>query len=192
MIRLFYYDNTWINVDNDIDAQKLVDDGATEYTAEQIRGVAGNEHLVDDDTMFQDENGWYFQLPQTDIPTLKEQKHIELRNQRDYLRQTEFAEFDNDTFRIRQEDQDNMNTFYADAIAMLSGVVDRESFGIMSATNTLHTFTPEQIVQLAKLMKAKVEEIYTRYWYARDILLENATTASEIQAITIPSALSSN
>ena len=192
MIRLFYYDNTWINVDNDIDAQKLVDDGATEYTTEQIRGVAGNEHLVDDDTMFQDENGWYFQLPQTDIPTLKERKHLELRNQRDHLRQTEFAEFDNDTFQIRQEDQDNMNTFYADAVAMLSNVVDRESFGIMSATNTLHTFTPEQIVQLAKIMKAKVEEIYTRYWYARDILLENATTESEIQAVTIPSTLSLN
>jgi hypothetical protein len=82
-----------------------------------------------------------------------------------------------------------MNTFYADAIAMLSGVVDREPFGIMSATNTLHTLTPEQIVQLAKVMKAKVEEIYARYWYARDVLLENATTVAEVEAISIPATL---
>lgn len=127
--------------------------------------------------------------PTPDLSTLKEQKHIELRNQRDRLRQTEFAEFDNDTFQIRQEDQDNMNTFYADAIAMLSGVVEHESFGIMSATNTLHTLTPEQIVQLAKVMKAKVEEIYARYWYARDVLLENATTVAEVEAISIPATL---
>ena len=127
--------------------------------------------------------------PTPDLSTLKEQKHTELRTQRDRLRKTEFAEFDNDTFQIRQEDQDNMNTFYADAVAMLSGVVDREPFGIMSATNTLHTLTPEQIVQLAKVMKAKVEEIYARYWYARDVLLENATTVAEVEVISIPATL---
>ena len=127
--------------------------------------------------------------PTPDLNALKEQKHTELRNRRDQLRQTEFAEFDNDTFQIRQEDQDNMNTFYADAIAMLSGVVEHEPFGIMSATNTLHTLTPEQIVQLAKVMKAKVEEIYARYWYARDVLLENATTVAEVEAISIPATL---
>lgn len=130
-----------------------------------------------------------YEAPVVDLATFKEQKHIELRNQRDQLRKTEFAEFDNDTFQIRQEDQDNMNTFYADAVAMLSGVVDRESFGIMSATNTLHTLTPEQIVQLAKIMKAKVEEIYARYWYARDVLLENATTVAEVEVISIPATL---
>lgn len=126
---------------------------------------------------------------QEDINSLKEQKHLELRAQRDRLRQIEFAEFDDDTFQIRQEDQDNMNTFYTDAIAMLSGVVTHESFGIMSATNALHTLTPEQIVQLAKIMKAKVEEIYARYWYARDVLLANATTKAEIEAIQIPATL---
>jgi hypothetical protein len=130
-----------------------------------------------------------YEPPEVDLVALKEQKHLELRTWRDRLRQTEFAEFDNDTFQIRQEDQDNMNTFYADAIAMLSGVVNRESFGIMSATNTLHTLTPEQIVQLAKIMKAKVEEIYARYWYARDVLLENATTVAEVEAISIPATL---
>ena len=126
---------------------------------------------------------------QEDINSLKEQKHLELRAQRDRLRQIEFAEFDDDTFQIRQEDQDNMNTFYTDAIAMLSGVVTYGSFGIMSATNVLHTLTPEQIVQLAKIMKAKVEEIYARYWYARDVLLANATTKAEIEAIQIPATL---
>ena len=126
---------------------------------------------------------------QEDINSLKEQKHLELRAQRDQLRQIEFAEFDDDTFQIRQEDQDNMNTFYTDAIAMISGVVTRGSFGIMSATNTLHTLTPEQIIQLAKIMKAKVEEIYARYWYARDVLLANATTKAEIDVIQIPATL---
>ena len=130
-----------------------------------------------------------YEPPEVDLITLKEEKHLELRAQRDRLRQIEFAEFDDDTFQIRQEDQDNMNTFYTDAIAMISGVVTYESFGIMSATNTLHTLTPEQIVQLAKIMKAKVEEIYARYWYARDVLLANATTKAEIDAIQIPTTL---
>ncbi len=130
-----------------------------------------------------------YEPPEVDLIALKEEKHLELRAQRDRLRQIEFAEFDDDTFQIRQEDQDNMNTFYTDAIAMISGVVTYESFGIMSATNTLHTLTPEQIIQLAKIMKAKVEEIYARYWYARDVLLANATTKAEIDAIQIPGTL---
>jgi hypothetical protein len=130
-----------------------------------------------------------YEPPEVDLVALKEEKHLELRAQRNRLRQIEFAEFDDDTFQIRQEDQDNMNTFYTDAIAMISGVVTRGSFGIMSATNTLHTLTPEQIIQLAKIMKAKVEEIYARYWYARDVLLANATTKAEIEAIQIPATL---
>lgn len=60
MIRLFYYDSTWFNVDNDTDAQNLLDKGAIEYTSEQIRGVEGNETWVSNNTMFQDEQGWYF------------------------------------------------------------------------------------------------------------------------------------
>lgn len=124
--------------------------------------------------------------PEVDLNALKEQKHIELRTQRDQLRQTEFAEYKNDTFQIRQEDQDNMNTFYTHAVAMLSGVVQREIFGLMSATNNLHYFDPEEIVELAQIMKLKVQEIYQRYWYARDVLLENASTESEISSIQIP------
>lgn len=128
--------------------------------------------------------------PTPDLSVLKEQKHIELRTQRDQLRQTEFAEYKNDTFQIRQEDQDNMNTFYTHAVAMLSGVVQREIFGLMSATNNLHYFDPEEIVELAQLMKLKVQEIYQRYWYARDVLLENASTESEIQSVQIPLTIS--
>lgn len=124
--------------------------------------------------------------PTPDLDALKEQKHIELRTRRDLLRQTEFAEYKNDTFQIRQEDQDNMNTFYTHAVAMLSGVVQREIFGLMSATNNLHYFDPEEIVELAQIMKLKVQEIYQRYWYARDVLLENASTESEIQSVQIP------
>ena len=107
-------------------------------------------------------------------------------------RQTEFAEYKNDTFQIRQEDQDNMNTFYTHAVAMLSGVVQREIFGLMSATNTLHYFDPEEIVELAQIMKLKVQEIYQRYWYARDVLLENASTESEIQSVQIPLTVPEN
>ncbi len=130
--------------------------------------------------------------PEVDLNALKEQKHQELRSQRDQLRQTEFAEYKNDTFQIRQEDQDNMNTFYTHAVAMLSGVVQREIFGLMSATNTLHYFDPEEIVELAQLMKLKVQEIYQRYWYARDVLLENASTESEIQSVQIPLTVPQN
>ena len=83
---------------------------------------------------------------QEDIDALKEQKHQELRTERDKLRQIEFA-------------------VYAD--------------------NILRTLSPEQITELGRAMKTKVEEIYSRYWYARDVLLVNAQTKEEIQSITI-------
>lgn len=127
--------------------------------------------------------------PIIDLEVLRESKRLELRQARDHARIVEFAVYDSDTFQIRQEDQDNLNTFYADSVAMLSGIVDREVFTIMSATNRPHVFTPEQIVQLAKIMKSKVEEIYGRYWYARDVLLANATTKEEIEEIQFPDRL---
>ena len=55
----------------------------------------------------------------------------------------------------------------------------------MDADNIPRTLTPEQITELGRAMKTKVEEIYSRYWYARDVLLKNASTKEEIQSITI-------
>lgn len=55
----------------------------------------------------------------------------------------------------------------------------------MDADNILRTLTPEEIMELGSAMKSKVEEIYARYWYARDVLLVNAQTKEEIQSITI-------
>ena len=122
---------------------------------------------------------------QEDLDALKEQKHQELRKERDKLRQIEFAVYNNANYQIRQEDQDNMNTFLTNALGMLSGIMPRANFSIMDADNILRTLTPEQIIELGRTMKAKVEEIYARYWYARDVLLVNAQTKEEIQSITI-------
>lgn len=122
---------------------------------------------------------------QEDIDVLKEQKHQELRKERDTLRQIEFAVYNDANYQIRQEDQDNMNTFLTNAIGMLSGIMTRENFCIMDADNIPRTLTPEQITELGRAMKTKVEEIYARYWYARDVLLKNASTKEEIQSITI-------
>ena len=124
-----------------------------------------------------------------DLTTFKEQKHQELRTERDKLRQIEFAMYNNANYQIRQEDQDNMNTFLTNAIGMLSGIMPRGNFSIMDADNILRTLSPEQIIELGLAMKAKVEEIYARYWYARDVLLANATTKAEIEAIQIPATL---
>ena len=123
--------------------------------------------------------------PVIDLTTFKEQKHQELRTERDKLRQVEFAVYNNANYQIRQEDQDNMNTFLTNAIGMLSGIMPRANFSIMDADNILRTLTPEQIIELGRAMKTKVEEIYARYWYARDVLLVNAQTKEEIQSITI-------
>lgn len=123
---------------------------------------------------------------QEDLDALKEQKHQELRTERDKLRQIEFAVYNNANYQIRQEDQDNMNTFLTNAIGMLSGIMSRENFSIMDADNILRTLTPEQIIELGLAMKTKVEEIYARYWYARDVLLKNSSTKEQISKITIP------
>lgn len=130
-----------------------------------------------------------YEPPEVDLIPLKEEKHLELRVQRDRLRQIEFAVYNNANYQIRQEDQDNMNTFLTNAIGMLSGIMPRENFSIMDAGNILRTLSPEQIIELGLAMKAKVEEIYARYWYARDVLLANATTKAEIDAIQIPATL---
>lgn len=128
----------------------------------------------------------YVPVPvQEDIDVLKERKHQELRTERDKLRQIEFAVYNDANYQIRQEDQDNMNTFLTNALGMLSGIMPRENFSIMDADNILRTLSPEQITELGQAMKAKVEEIYARYWYARDVLLVNAQTKEEIQRITI-------
>ena len=128
----------------------------------------------------------YVPVPvQEDLDALKEQKHQELRTERDKLRQIEFAVYNDANYQIRQEDQDNMNTFLTNALGMLSGIMPRENFSIMDADNILRTLSPEQITELGQAMKAKVEEIYARYWYARDVLLVNAQTKEEIQSITI-------
>ena len=123
--------------------------------------------------------------PVIDLTALKERKHQELRTERDKLRQIEFAVYNDANYQIRQEDQDNMNTFLTNAIGMLSGIMPRENFCIMDADNILRTLSPEQITELGLAMKTKVEEIYARYWYARDVLLVNAQTKEEIQNITI-------
>lgn len=123
--------------------------------------------------------------PVIDLTALKEQKHQELRTERDKLRQIEFAVYNDANYQIRQEDQDNMNTFLTNAIGMIAGIMSRENFCIMDADNIPRTLTPEQIIELGRAMKTKVEEIYSRYWYARDVLLVNAQTKEEIQSITI-------
>lgn len=125
--------------------------------------------------------------PTVDLEELKELKHTELKKLRDSLRMTETIEFDGDQFTAgKEDDQNNMNTFYSKAVAMKAGIVERKLFSWMSATNELHTFTPEEIIVLATLMENKVQDIYARYWYARDVLLANATTKEEVDGITIP------
>ena len=119
----------------------------------------------------------------------KEVKHQELKAEREHLRNIEFAQYDDDEFQIRQDDQNNINTFYSVAVAIKAGVIEPINFTIMSATNNSHTFTADQIIELMGIMKLKVEEIYARYWYARDILLANASTEEEVAAIQIPSEL---
>lgn len=190
MIRLFYYDNTWFNVDNDDDSQRLLDKGAVEYTIDQIRNVEGHESDVWNGTMHHDDEGWYYEnIDNVDIEQLKKEKEIELEKYRNHLRNTETASYDNDEFLIRQEDQNNMNTYYSKAIAMKMGVVPSSNFTIMSATNTSHEFTSDQIIELFNAMCVKVEEIYQRHWYAQNVLLANATTADEIDSIQIPLSL---
>ena len=78
MIRLFYYNNTWFNVDNDVDSQNLLDKGAVEYLPSQIRGVEGNESWVSNDTMFQDEQGnWYFEKTEPKVTVEDRIKEIQ-------------------------------------------------------------------------------------------------------------------
>ena len=128
--------------------------------------------------------------PTVNINTLKEAKHVELKQARDKARATELIEYDGDYFTADKDtDQVNMNTYYSMAMNMIAGTTERRVITWMSYTNHPHHFVPEQIVQLAEKMRAKVEEIYGRYWYARDILLANASTPDEVNNIKFPDTL---
>lgn len=124
------------------------------------------------------------------LDVLKEEKHQELKRLRDEHRLNDRFKYDNDYFTANKEDdQNNMNTLYIQAIAMIAGTIERGVFSWMSATNTEHTFNPEQIVTLANMMRDHVQNIYKRYWYARDVLLAKALTPEEVAAITFPDSI---
>lgn len=124
------------------------------------------------------------------LDVLKEEKHQELKRLRDEHRLNDSFKYDNDYFTANKEDdQNNMNTLYIQAIAMIAGTIERGVFVWMSATNTEHTFNPEQIVTLANMMRDHVQNIYKRYWYARDVLLAKALTPEEVAAITFPDSI---
>lgn len=79
MIRIFLLDKTWFNVDNDIDAQSLLDKGAVEFNTSQIKNVEGHEANVWNGTMHQDENGdWYYE--EKHIVITAEQRIREIQN----------------------------------------------------------------------------------------------------------------
>lgn len=193
--------NPWDNAQpNTLYYDKIYDDGhfgnRTESPMMAYKMGWFDNQISLDDVQISDVDGRTYlksQCPmksnEAKLQEAKERKHTELRNAREQLRYTEFAHYDNDDFQIRPEDQDNINTFYASALAMKLGAIDNNGFGLMSETNTLHYFTADQIIELMSVMKAKVEEIYQRYWYARDVLLENALTIEEVESIVIPNSL---
>lgn len=78
MIRIFYHNNTWFNVDNDHDADELLNAGAVEYTSDQIRNAAGNEFQICNEYMHLDgDNNWYFEIPSTVVTPEQRIKEIQ-------------------------------------------------------------------------------------------------------------------
>lgn len=186
--------------ENTIYYEKIYDDGhlgTSTESAEWAYKLGWFENRISKDAVQQsDLDGQLYRKEYCPMKTddvkladAKERKHQQLRQHRDQLRNTEYAEYDGDTWQIRQEDQENINTFYSSALAMKLGVTEAKPFSMMSATNTLHELSHDDIFLLKDAMEAKVKEIYARYWYARDVLLANAETIEAIEAIEIPDTI---
>lgn len=78
MFRILKLNDTWFNVDNDTDAENLLEKGAEEFTVDQIAGAEGNESEICNSTMHQDPNGeWYYYKASVVVTVEKRIKEIQ-------------------------------------------------------------------------------------------------------------------
>ena len=111
-----------------------------------------------------------------DIETIKTAKHAELKAIMQAKRDALTCEYDNDVFDCNEQAQANMTSLMSFANLGMT------EFSIRSTNERTHTFTAEQLVELATLMSKALTDLYSEYWSYKNALYE-CKTKEEIDKI---------
>jgi hypothetical protein len=110
-------------------------------------------------------------------------QHGAFNARRELERREVTATYDNDEFDIDRTAQINI-TAIAMRASMMIAAGEEGTFVYRSATNTDHTFTPQQIMELSGVIMAKITELYTKSWESKK-RIDEATTVEEVFSIEI-------
>ena len=111
-----------------------------------------------------------------DIETLKTAKHAELKSIMQAKRKALTCDYAADVFDCDELAQANMTSLMSFANLGMT------EFYIRSTNERTHTFTAEQLVELATIMSKTVNALYSEYWQYKNALYE-CKTKEEIDKI---------
>lgn len=114
--------------------------------------------------------------PKKQLETLKEEKHAELKAIMQAKRNALTCEYADDVFDCNEQAQNNMTSL------MSFANLGMKEFSIRSTNEHTHTFTAEQLVELATIMNKTINELYIAYWSYKNALYE-CKTKEEIDNI---------
>ena len=138
-----------------------------------------NNSIMITDTEVSELNGWTYlkgYAPKKPLEAFKEEKHAELKSIMQAKRKALTCEYANDVFDCNEQAQANMTSLMSFANLGMT------EFFIRSTNERTHTFTAEQLVELATLMSKTVNDLYTEYWSYKNALYE-CKTKEEIDDI---------
>ena len=98
-----------------------------------------------------------------------EKKHAELKSIMQAKRNALTCEYANDVFDCNEQAQSNMTSLMSFANLGMT------EFYIRSTNERTHTFTAEQLVELATIMSKTVNNLYSEYWDLKNALYECKT-----------------
>ena len=163
--------------------EKINDDKSiTNYTTvTKVAKALGwiNNSIMMTDTEVSEVNGWTYlkgYAPKKPLEELKEEKHAELKATMQAKRNALTCEYADDVFDCNEQAQSNMTSLMSFANLGL------KEFSIRSTTEHTHTFTAEQLVELATIMSKTLNDLYSMYWSYKNALYE-CKTKEEIAKI---------
>ena len=139
-----------------------------------------NNTVAITDTEVSELNGWTYlkgYAPKKPLEMLKEEKHAELKSIMQAKRKALTCEYANDVFDCNEQAQSNMTSLMGFANLGMT------EFFIRSTNERTHTFTAEQLVELARLMSKTVNDLFIEYWTYKNALYE-CKTKEEIDNIS--------
>ena len=139
-----------------------------------------NNTVAITNTEVSDLNGWTYlkgYAPKKPLEKFKEEKHAELKATMQSKRNALTCEYANDVFDCNEQAQNNMTSL------MSFANLGMKEFFIRSTNERTHTFTAEQLVELATIMAKTLNDLYSEYWQYKNALYE-CKTKEEIDKLS--------